>query len=42
MQAGTVPHDAAPYRYAPAHRRIIEEQINEMIIEGIIVPSKSP
>ena len=36
------PHNSPPYRYAPAKRQIIEQNIQEMKEQGIIEPSKSP
>lgn len=42
VEAGNKPRNSAPYRYAPARRQIIDEQIDEMLNEGVIVPSKSP
>ena len=34
--------NAPPFRYAPARRQIIEENLREMTEQGIISPSKSP
>ena len=39
---GTKPINAAPYRCAPNRRKIIEDNIDEMLKEGIITPSHSP
>ncbi|CAF4256571.1 unnamed protein product, partial [Adineta steineri] len=36
------PYNSPPYRYSPAKRQVIEENIQEMKEEGIIKPSKSP
>ncbi|CAF1502254.1 unnamed protein product [Adineta steineri] len=36
------PCNSPPYRYSPAKRQVIEENIQEMKEEGIIEPSKSP
>ena len=36
------PYNSPPYRYAPAKREIIEQNIKEMKEQGIIEPSKSP
>jgi len=36
------PYNSPPYRYAPAKRQVIEENLKEMKEEGIIEPSKSP
>ena len=36
------PYNSPPYRYAPAKRQIIEQNIKEMTEQGIIEPSKSP
>ncbi len=36
------PINSPPYRYAPAKRQVIEQNLKEMKEEGIIVPSKSP
>ena len=42
LQPHATPRNSPPYRYAPARRRIIEEQIAEMLNQGVITPSKSP
>ncbi|CAF2058356.1 unnamed protein product [Rotaria magnacalcarata] len=42
IQPGNKPRNSAPYRYSPARRQIIESNLNEMLQEGIITPSKSP
>ncbi|CAM4797928.1 unnamed protein product [Rotaria magnacalcarata] len=34
--------NSPPYRYAPIRRQVIEQNIEEMLEEGIIEPSKSP
>ena len=39
---GSRPCNSAPFRYAPARRQIIEENLQEMTAQGIIKPSKSP
>lgn len=39
---GSKPHNSPPYRYAPAKRQIIEQNLKEMKEQGIIEPSKSP
>ena len=36
------PINSPPYRVAPAKRKIIEENIKEMMEQGIVEPSKSP
>ena len=36
------PYNSPPYRYAPAKRQVIEQNLAEMKEEGIIEPSKSP
>jgi hypothetical protein len=36
------PNNSPPFRYAPARRQIIEENLKEMIDQGIISPSASP
>ena len=36
------PFNSPPYRYAPAKREVIEQNLKEMKEEGIIKPSKSP
>lgn len=36
------PHNAQPFRYAPARRQIIEENSKGMSDQGIISPSESP
>jgi hypothetical protein len=36
------PCNSPPYRYAPAKRQVIEQNLKEMKEEGIIEPSKSP
>jgi hypothetical protein len=42
IKEGTRPLNAPPYRCAPNRRKIIEENINEMLKEKIISPSNSP
>ncbi|CAF4437077.1 unnamed protein product [Rotaria socialis] len=42
IQPGNKPRNSASYRYSPARRQIIESNLNEMLQEGIITPSKSP
>ena len=42
IKDGTRPIQVGPYRCAPKRREIIEENINDMLKEGIITPSKSP
>jgi hypothetical protein len=39
---GSKPYNSPPYRYAPAKRQIIEQNLKEMKEQGIIEPSKSP
>jgi transposase InsO family protein len=39
---GSQPCNSPPFRYTPARRQIIEENLTEMIKQGIISPSKSP
>ena len=39
---GSKPVNSPPYRYAPAKRQVIENNLKEMKEEGIIEPSKSP
>jgi transposase InsO family protein len=39
---GARPCNSPPFRYAPARRQIIEDNLREMTEEGIISPSKSP
>lgn len=36
------PYNSPPFRYAPARRQIIEQNLKEMTEQGIISPSKSP
>ncbi|CAF1048251.1 unnamed protein product [Didymodactylos carnosus] len=36
------PYNSPPYRYAPAKRQVIEQNLKEIKEEGIIEPSKSP
>lgn len=38
----STPYNSPPFRYAPARKKIIEENINEMLEQGIISPSHSP
>ena len=42
IKEGTRPINAPPYRCAPNRRKIIEDNINEMLKEHIITPSNSP
>ena len=42
LQPGSKPCNSAPYRYAPARRQTIEENLKDMTDQGIITPSKSP
>ncbi|CAF1481864.1 unnamed protein product [Rotaria sordida] len=42
IKEGTRPLNAAPYRCAPSRRKIIGDNINEMLKAGIITPSNSP
>ncbi|CAF2263104.1 unnamed protein product [Rotaria magnacalcarata] len=42
LQPNSRPRNQAPCRYSPARRLIIEDNIKEMLQEGVIVPSKSP
>ena len=42
VKENTQPINAAPYRCAPNRRKIIEDNINDMLKEGIITPSNSP
>ncbi|CAF1521526.1 unnamed protein product [Adineta ricciae] len=39
---GSKPYNSPPYRYSPAKRKIIEQNIMEMKEQGIIESSKSP
>ncbi len=39
---GSQPYNSPPFRYAPARRQIVEENLKEMTEQGIISPSKSP
>lgn len=39
---GSRPYNSPPFRYAPARRQVIDEQLNEMAEQGIISPSTSP
>lgn len=38
----STPHNSPPFRYAPARKKVIEENIDDMLKEGIISPSNSP
>ena len=38
----TKPRNNPPYRYAPARRKLIEDNLAEMLTQGVITPSKSP
>ena len=38
----TKPRNTPPYRYVPAHLKLIEDNLAEMLAQGIITPSKSP
>ena len=38
----TKPRNNPPYRYAPARRQLIEDNLAEMLTQGVITPSKSP
>ena len=42
LALGAQPCNLPPYRYAPARRQIIEENLQEMLSQDIIVPSNSP
>ena len=42
LSPGTKPRNSAPYRYAPARRKIIDSHLDEMLSQRVIVPSKSP
>ena len=42
LKEETQPFNVPPYRCAPNRRKIIEENINEMLKEEIITPSNSP
>ena len=42
IKEGAQPFNAPPYRCAPKRRKIIEDNINEMLKEEIITPSNSP
>ncbi|CAF2097926.1 unnamed protein product, partial [Rotaria magnacalcarata] len=42
IKEGTQPINAPPYRCAPNRRKIIQDNINEMLKEEIITPSNSP
>ncbi|CAF4749152.1 unnamed protein product [Rotaria magnacalcarata] len=35
-------HNSPPFRYAPARKQIIEENLKDMLDQGIILPSASP
>ncbi|CAM4965247.1 unnamed protein product [Rotaria socialis] len=39
---GTKARNSAPYRYAPARRKIIDDKLDEMLEQHVIIPSKSP
>jgi transposase InsO family protein len=39
---GSQPHNSPPFRYAPARRQIVEQNLKEMTEQGIIIPSNSP
>lgn len=39
---GSQPHNSPPFRYAPARRQIIEDNLKEMLDQDIIIPSHSP
>lgn len=39
---GSQPYNSPPFRYAPARRQIIEDNLKEMKEQGIISPSQSP
>ena len=39
---GAQPFNSPPFRYAPARKQIIEQNIKEMLDQGIISPSTSP
>lgn len=39
---GSKPINSPPYRYSPAKREAIEQNLSDMMEEGIIKPSKSP
>ena len=39
---GIKPRNSAPYRYAPARRKLIDSHLDEMLAQRVIVPSKNP
>ena len=39
---GSQPYNSPPFRYAPARRQVIEDNLKEMTDQGIISPSQSP
>jgi transposase InsO family protein len=39
---GSRPCNSQPFRYAPARKQVIEENLNDMLKEGIVSPSNSP
>ena len=39
---GSRPYNSPPFRYAPARRQVIEDNLKEMADQGIISPSQSP
>ncbi|CAF1266259.1 unnamed protein product [Adineta ricciae] len=41
IQPGSRPCNSPPYRYAPARRKIIKEELSKMLNDGIIIPSKN-
>ncbi|CAF1301583.1 unnamed protein product [Adineta ricciae] len=41
VQPGSKPCNSPPYRYAPARRQAIDEELKTMLNEGVITPSKS-
>ena len=36
------PTNSSPFRYASARKQVIEQNLNETLVEGIISPSTSP
>ena len=42
LTPNTKPRNSVPYRYSPARRKIIDTLLDEMLLQRVIVPSKSP